>query len=883
MYGKKYVGKLWASIFLAVLLAFLPMGSAGRAVARSGSPDWPGSYVMAQEAAIDEETFGTDGDEPGEESGTEAAESDESVEAEEIPDAVPITIEEEQNPNNVRIEEEREDLTKEEPLILPLEEESLEETEEEKSFSDWYRSAEERGIYDFTLGRWMIGTYYLGESLEELLQMIDDPALPDFDLDTYFRHTVFAGMTREDLEAWKAEGFLMPEEMIPYMPALLVGEVNPVVSVENYSSAVGTYEAFHVQSYPLNGAYGVCVQKGAPIRDGCVYTRMAESGEDTSFYCREAEQILGYGSGQQKAMSRLLSLVNNPDREAAFPGLPESYWVFLVQAGSWSLLDPDKGAACVESDAYFASEVSGLLRWADFVNDDISYVAGGRDWGSAECVSEVLTWLRNWTETNGYARLYWYYVPGTEYQALCVPDLADRVRETGYLELTKTGTYKGTEANIAGVVYGIYRDADCQEPVGSITTDENGYGRSEALPAGVYYVRETAAGAGLCLDPMVYSMEVWPAGTARQNNPYTVIDEEWQGEIQVKKLSSEGEVLSGAVFTLYEYSEKNGGYQTVGNLADQGDGTYVSEHLYYTADNQGRFRVEESQAPAGYLNEGWSEEFVLAKENEIFVREVENQPTRYRFAKIDAGGAPVAGCGFRLLTEEGDVVAEWLTDKTGIQELVGVLEAGKTYTLQETEVPVGYRMAEEQTFIAEASEEVVTIRSENLEIPAVIRVQKKDEQGKPLAGAVFGIYSTLENGEEGLSWEGKTYYYQTRKITDADGRAVFEGLSTTRGEAYLLVEFSTASGYERIGEPIYVGTLPEMSLEKPEDSYTGEVQEKDGQYYLYECSYTVVNRPGYTLPLAGGEAGAVCWPVFWMTGAAALICAWAEGEHRRSR
>lgn len=822
MKGKKCVGRFWTSIFLAVFLAFLPVGSAGAASASAGDEGWAEESISIWEETVFDRA------------------------SEESPEGY------------------REDL-------------------EEKVTSDWYQSAEEKGIYDFTEGRWMIGTYYLGESLEEIFQMLDDPELPAFDLETYFQHTVFAGMTRDELERWQEAGFLTPEDMIPYMPAVLMGETNPVLSVKNYSSAVGTNEAFHVQNYPLNGSYGVCVQKGAPVKSGCVYTRMSGTEESTPFYCREAEQVLGYGAEQQKAMSRLLSLVNNPAREAAFPGLPENYWVFFVQAGSWSLLDPDKGAACVESDAYFAAEVSGIMRWADFVNDDISYVIGGRDWGSAECVNEILTWLKNWTGENGYARLYWYYVPGTEYQAICVPDLENRIRETGYLELSKSGIHIGAEANVTGVVYNIFRDEACRELVGSVTIDGNGYGRSEALPAGIYYVRETAAGAGVCIDPAVYPMEIRPNGAARSNNYYTVADEEWQGEIRVRKSSPEGKALSGAVFTLYEYSEEEGGYQVIGNLAEQGDGTYVSPLLYYTADNQGRFRVEEAKAPSGYLNGMWAEDFVLAEEEELFVRDVENQPTRYRFAKTDSEGMPVAGCKFRVLTEGGDLAAEWVTDETGVQELIGKLEVGKSYVLQEVEVPIGYRLAAEQRFTVEESEGFVTIHSENSEIPAVIRVRKTDEQDEALPGAVFGLYSTWETEGEQLVWKGKTYYYQTRETAGADGQAVFEGLRTTRGEAYLLVEFSTVSGYERIGEPIEVGVLPEMSAEKPEDSYGGEIQEKDGQYYLYERSYTVVNRPGYTLPLAGGESGSVLWPVFWMTGAAALGCALVEGERRRKR
>ena len=873
MNERKYVGRFLVVLFLAVFLAFMPAGPAGAAPASVGD-DRPVCEALGNGS---EETPGTEED-PEADGSVKTARDTEITGAEEESEETEEAGEE--SGEGRETAESGEDIgdgsdASSESGSLP------EKGPEENVGIGWRQSAEARGIYDFTRGLWMVGTYYLGENLEEILRMSEDPKLPDFDLDTYFRHTVFAGTTRELLEQWRAEGFLSPEEVIPYMPMAARGEANPVASVKDYSSAVGTSEAFHIQSYPMNGDYGVCVQKGAPIRSGCVYTKIAESEEDSFFYCRETERILGYGADQQKAMSRLLSLIDNPDREAAFPGLPESYWIFFAQAGSWSLLDPDKGAACVESRACFVAEVSGLLRWADFVNDDVDWIADGRDWGSVECINEILDWLEAWTKENGYARLYWYYVPGTEYQAVCVPDLRRRMRETGYLELTKSGEHTGAKANMDGTVYGIYRDEACTEEVGSVTTNENGYGKSGAVPAGAYFIHETKAASGVCLNPAVYPVEIRPGETACLNDRYPVTDEEWQGEIQLKKFSPDKEALAGAVFTLYEYSSRDDAYHAVEELTDRGDGTYVSQVLYYTSDNRGRFRVEETKAPAGYLNGGWEQDFVLTGERETFVRAVENAPTRYRFLKTDSSGAAVAGCRFRLLDESGEVVAEWVTDESGSYEMVGRIEAGKRYTLQETEAPVGYRLADERIFIAEASEEVQTIVSENSEIPGIVRVRKADERDQSLPGAVFGLYSTFKTEGNRLVWEGKTYYYQTRKTTGADGYAVFDGLRTTRGESYLLVEFSTVSGYERIGKPVYVGVLPEMSVQKPEASYTGEVQEKNGEYYLYERSYTVVNRPGYTLPLAGEIPGSVRRPAVWMAGAAALACAWAEENRRR--
>jgi hypothetical protein len=745
----------------------------------------------------------------------------------------------------------------------------------------WRQSAEARGEYDFTRGRWMIGNLYLGETIEEILQMEEDPELEAFDWTGFFRHTVFAGMAREDLLRIKDLGFTDMADYLPYIPAVQIGETHPVVTEKNYSSAIGTSEAFHIQSYQLDGNYGVCVQKGAPLKSGCVYTKIEASEGDTDFYCRKTEEILGYGREQQKAMSRILTLVKNSGREAAFPGLPENYWVLFVQAASWSVLDPDTGQACVESQAYLASEISGILQWADFVNDDVSFIAGGRDWGSLACVQSILDWLQNWTEQNGFSRLYWYYVPETEYQAICVPDFDDRVRETGYLSLTKSGTHTGTAANIGGAVYGIYQDEACTAPAGTITTEADGYGKSEALPVGKYWVKEISAADGVCINSKVYSAAVEADQTVSLNVSYVITDDEWQGDLVIRKKNSEnGKALPGAVFTLYEYSAVSGEYRSAGELSDEGDGTYTFGSLYYTSENQGRFRAEETEAAPGYVNSGWSREFVLSGEKENFIWDVENEPTRYRFLKTDEEGNPVAGCHFQLCAAEGSVVEEWITDAAGIYDLEGRLEVGKTYILRETGVPIGYRPAIEQTFTVPAFGNRIEITAMNAKIPAQVEIQKVNEAGAPMSGIWFALYSTREAaGGPTQTYKGKVYYFIDQKETGTDGLAVFSGLDAVHGYEYLALEISAEAGYEKIGEPVEIGSLPMVSTEAPEDTYEGEVQIRDSKFYLYRITCQVTNRPEFELPLTGSSAH-TRQSVIWMA-CAVVLCVWMGWNRKR--
>ena len=143
---------------------------------------------------------------------------------------------------------------------------------------------------------WMRGQYYLGETVSEILDMTEDP---DFDLDRFLSHTVFAGMTRADLLTLQEEGFLSLETYLAQMPQVLMGETKPVLTVKNYSAKVGTSLAFHIQSYQLSGEYGVCMENGAPVVTGTVYPLLGTSGSDGLNYSAAVEQILGVSRQQQ--------------------------------------------------------------------------------------------------------------------------------------------------------------------------------------------------------------------------------------------------------------------------------------------------------------------------------------------------------------------------------------------------------------------------------------------------------------------------------------------------------------------------------------------------------------------------------------------------------
>ena len=92
----------------------------------------------------------------------------------------------------------------------------------------------------------------------------------------------------------------------------------------------------------------------------------------------------------------------------------------------------------------------------------------------------------------------------------------------GWIDLQKSSentsiTSGNTCYTLQGAEYGVYKDKACKNKVSTLTTDESGYAKSEGLPMSTYYVKETKAPDGFCLDDTVYTVHVSSGATVRLN------------------------------------------------------------------------------------------------------------------------------------------------------------------------------------------------------------------------------------------------------------------------------------------------------------------------------------------------------------------------------
>ena len=342
----------------------------------------------------------------------------------------------------------------------------------------------------------------------------------------------------------------------------------------------------------------------------------------------------------------------------------------------------------------------------------------------------------------------------------------------------------------------------------------------KASNGGRFKVEETGA-------PRGYKNDRWSAEffldlsseNASQDFSYEVKNDIYEGSIYISKKDSEtGGLLQGAVFTVYEWNSSLGRYDALGSLEyDRDSGYYKKEGILYKSSNEGKFKVEETSPPKGYVKSSWAAEFSLdlssGTSSQKFSYNVKNEVYKGSIVieKTDSeDGTDLTGAEFTLY--------EWNKEKNSYEKY-GLLEydaAAKRYKklgmrwtasnegrfkAVETKAPKGYvNGGWNQEFTISVTGNTVTqtfsYKVENVRQKGIIRLQKKDgesdgaAQGQAsLEGAIYQIYKkdsyTAGDHEGSASYAGKI-------ITDKVGRGSSEELEL--GD-YYVIEKTASEGF----------------------------------------------------------------------------------------
>ncbi len=200
------------------------------------------------------------------------------------------------------------------------------------------------------------------------------------------------------------------------------------------------------------------------------------------------------------------------------------------------------------------------------------------------------------------------------------------VRDRAKIRINKTASHNH-ERKLDGAVFEIYSDQELTVLAGTMTTGNGGYGESEMLPLGTYYVKEKTAPAGYELSSRVYQIilkDDSEAYTLQADGNDFVTNDYGTGSLVFDKTDSlTGEKLASAQFSLTrKETEVDGAFEHFeGILSDKSpdelkamglddvkteDGlirfTAVNGHVDMTGIPYGTYTLKEEKAPKGYLS-----------------------------------------------------------------------------------------------------------------------------------------------------------------------------------------------------------------------------------------------------------------------------------------
>lgn len=405
---------------------------------------------------------------------------------------------------------------------------------------------------------------------------------------------------------------------------------------------------------------------------------------------------------------------------------------------------------------------------------------------------------------------------------------------------------KGSNALLAGAVYGIYADEACTKLIKKMPAT-NAKGESEVKitkTQDTVYLREISGPSGYVLDTKAYGVKLVVGQTASKN----LTDKEQKGALTIYK---EGEVLTGATVTedgvtfAYEKRKLKGAVYSVYAGADikAADGTLIYKKGALVKDNLvtgddgsvtlknlylGTYTVTETKAPDNYVCKGESKTVELVYAGQTVEVQTgsatflnERQKAAVRVEKQDEETKnPLSGGIYGLYAAEdikvdgktvapkGTLIEKATTGADGKASYKAELPINYSYSIREIQAPERYLRNSEDTYtfnfkFTNDKEEKVNFSHTftNKRVNATIDLVKEDSETGNSAqgdavfeGAVYGLYAREDiNHPDGRSG---VLYKKDEQVatltTDKEGKASVSNLYLGK---YYLKEITPPVGY----------------------------------------------------------------------------------------
>ena len=405
---------------------------------------------------------------------------------------------------------------------------------------------------------------------------------------------------------------------------------------------------------------------------------------------------------------------------------------------------------------------------------------------------------------------------------------------------------KGSNALLAGAVYGIYADEACTKLIKKMPAT-NAKGESEVKitkTQDTVYLREISGPSGYVLDTKAYGVKLVVGQTASKN----LTDKEQKGALTIYK---EGEVLTGATVTengvtfTYEKRKLKGAVYSVYAGADikAADGTLIYKKGALVKDNLvtgddgsvtlkdlylGTYTVTETKAPDNYVCKGESKTIELVYAGQTVEVQTgsatflnERQKAAVRVEKQDEETKnPLSGGIYGLYAAEdikvdgktvvpkGTLIEKATTGADGKASYKAELPINYSYSIREIQAPELYLRNSEDTYtftfkFTNDKEEKVNFSHTftNKRVNATIDLVKEDSETGNSAqgdavfeGAIYGLYAREDiNHPDGRS--GVLYKKDEQVATLTTDKAGKASVSNLYLGKYYLKEITPPVGY----------------------------------------------------------------------------------------
>lgn len=360
---------------------------------------------------------------------------------------------------------------------------------------------------------------------------------------------------------------------------------------------------------------------------------------------------------------------------------------------------------------------------------------------------------------------------------------------------------------LAGAEFKVFNQDE--ELVTTVNSDENGMVQIGELGPGTYTVQETSTIEGYILNSETFDFTI---DKDYRGKPESIILDQfknYQGKVQLIKMTDSNEPLAGAVFDLLRDDE----VIKSGLTTDENGQVFVEDLI------PGNYSFTETSAPEGFILNTQPLDFEIKSEIKgepavLRVGDFVNYRGSIELEKVDIKGNPLAGAIFEVRDSMGNIVRKDVTSDKDGKVIVEHLAPGE-YVMNEVQAPAGYLI--NSTSLQFTVDTATIGKPDTIQLGQFFNYQgeleilKLNEDKDLLENAVFDIYDEEGNRvAQDLS-------------TNQEGSIILSELAPGN---YSIVETKAPDGY-RLNSQTYAVTIPNVSEGKPKQVSIEIINKKD--------------------------------------------------------